>query len=140
MPWDICLIFFLFITYGGADTSTMVFAALPALAVIVSMFLQNRLAKVKGTQSREDKIAIIRFLLSRYPGIIRHNCSEQIIIISTPPTSLYNKEFLILQDGQDIYMNISLYGQGRLKYLFLTIPQYFTCKSVLKDFRRLAKA
>jgi len=136
----LCLTLVVFILYIRSDSLTITLACIPSFLIILSMFLQNRLAKVQRAPSNDYEMAIIPFLLRKYPGIIRHNCSQHIIIITTPPRSFYNKEFLILQDGQDIYMNISLYGQGRLKYLFLTIPQYFTCKSVLKDFRRLAKA
>jgi hypothetical protein len=108
---------------------------LPALLVIVSLFLQNRLAKAKGFQSHEDLSAIICYLLKKYPGIIRHNCSEQIIIITTKPgKSFFSKEFFILLDGEHIYMNISLYSRGHLKYMFLSIPQYITSRTVLKHF------
>lgn len=130
------LALFLFAYYNNSDTFTLTLLALSALLVIVSMWLQNRLVRTKSTRIQDDQTAIFRFLLRKYPGIIRHNCSEQIIIITRPRRSFFNKEFLILQDGEHIYMNISTYSQGNLKYMFLSIPQYFTSRAVLKNFRR----
>ncbi|MDO6430465.1 hypothetical protein Q4E93_07700 [Flavitalea sp. BT771] len=132
----ICLALIAFAYYGGAALLIVVLVSVPALLVIISMFLQNRLATAKSTRTEEDQTAIIRFLLRKYPGIIRHNCGEQIIIITSPRTSTFNKEYLILQDGEHIYMNISLYGRGNLKFVFLSIPQYLTSKAVLKNFRQ----
>jgi hypothetical protein len=121
----------------GSDSLLLALSSLPAFLVIISLFLQNRLVRANGFRTHEDQTAIIRFLLRKYPGIIRHNCSEQIIIITTNPhQSFFNKEFFILQDGENIYMNISLYSRGNLKYMFLSIPQYLTSRSVLKHFRR----
>lgn len=134
------LVFFLALIvltyYDNPDPVTLTLLSIPALLVIVSMMLQNRLARTKSKRIQDDQTAIFRFLLRKYPGIIRHNCSEQIIIITRPRKSIFNKEFLILQDGEHIYMNISLYSQGNLKYMFLAIPQYFTSRAVLKNFRR----
>jgi hypothetical protein len=123
--------------FTGTDPVVLVLLSLPAFFVIISLFLQTRLARAKGFRSHADQTAIIRFLLRKYPGIIRHNCSEQIIIITTNPhQSFFNKEYFILQDGENIYMNISLYSRGNLKYMFLSIPQYITSRSVLRHFRR----
>lgn len=133
----ICLFLVGFAYYMGSDSVMLALSSLPAFLVIISLFLQNRLARANGFRTHEDQAAIIRFLLRKYPGIIRHNCSEQIIIITTNPhQSFFNKEFFILQDGENIYMNISLYSRGNLKYMFLSIPQYLTSRSVLKHFRR----
>jgi len=132
----ICLSLLALAYYEGSEPFLLVLLSLPALLVIISIFLQNRLARAKGFRSHEDQTAIIRFLLRKYPGIIRHNCSEQIIIITRPRKSFFNKEFLILQDGEHIYMNISLHGRGNLTYMFLAIPQYITSRSVLKNFRQ----
>lgn len=125
-----------FALYNKVDTVSLGLLSLPALLVIISMALQNRLVKTKSSHPYEDQTAIIRFLLQKYPGIIRHNCSEQIIIITRPRKSFLNKEFLILQDGEHIYMNISLYSRGDLRYMFLSIPQYITSRVILKNFRR----
>jgi len=133
----ICLFLVGFAYFMGTGTPMLVLSSIPALVVLISLFLQNRLAKANGFRTHEDQTAIIRFLLRKYPGIIRHNCSEQIIIITTNPhQSFFNKEFFILQDGESIYMNISLYSRGNLKYMFFSIPQYLTSRSVLKHFRR----
>ena len=132
----VCLLLVAFTYFTESDPIVLVLVSLPALLIIISLYLQNRLAKAKGFRSQEDQTAIIRYLLRKYPGIIRHNCSEQIIIITRPRKSLFNKEFLILQDGEHIYMNISLYSRGNLKYIFLAIPQYITSRSVLKHFRQ----
>ena len=131
-----CLAFIAFTYYGGATPAIVALVSVPALLVIISLFLQNRLVSAKSTRAEEDQTAIIRFLLHKYPGIIRHNCGEQIIIITSPRTSTFNKEYLILQDGEHIYMNISLYSRGNLKFVFLSIPQYFTSRVVLKNFRQ----
>jgi len=133
----ICLLLVGFAYYMGTDPVMLALLSMPAFLVLISLFLQNRLAMARGFRSHEDQTAIIRYLLRKYPGIIRHNCSEQIIIITTNPhQSFFNKEFFILQDGENIYMNISLYSRGNLKYMFLSIPQYLTSRSVLKHFRR----
>jgi hypothetical protein len=132
----ICLALIAFVYYGGAAPAIVALVSVPALLVIISLFLQNRLASAKSTRAEEDQTAIIRFLLRKYPGIIRHNCGEQIIIITSPRTSTFNKEYLILQDGEHIYMNISLYGRGNLKFVFLSIPQYLTSRAILKNFRQ----
>jgi hypothetical protein len=132
----LCLSLIAFAYYAGSEPFILALISLPALLVIISLFLQNKLARTKGFTSQESQTAIIRYLLKRYPGIIRHNCSEQIIIITRPRNSFFNREFLILQDGDNIYMNISLYSRGNLKYMFLSIPQYLTSKSVLKQFRQ----
>jgi len=140
----ICLALIIFVYYSCADHSIVALASVPALLVVLSLFLQNRLASAKSSRAEEDQTAIIRFLLRKYPGIIRHNCGEQIIIITSPRTSTFNKEYLILQDGEHIYMNISLYTRGNLKFVFLSIPQYLTSRAVLKNFgqtiHRAAKA
>lgn len=132
----LCLSLVGFAYFTGLDPFLLALMAIPALLVIISLFLQTRLARAKGFQSHEDQMAIIRYLLRKYPGIVRHNCSEQIIIITRPRKSFFNKEFLILQDGEHIYMNISLYSRGNLRYMFLSIPQYLTSRTVLKHFRR----
>jgi hypothetical protein len=132
----VCLALIAFVYHGGADPAIVALVSVPALLVIISLFLQNRLASAQSTHAEEDQTAIIRFLLHKYPGIIRHNCGEQIIIITSPRTSTFNKEYLILQDGEHIYMNISLYGRGNLKFVFLSIPQYLTSRAVLKNFRQ----
>jgi len=132
----LCLSLIILALLNHADPLSLAFISFPALLVTVSMLLQNRLAKTKSSRPYEDQTAIIRYLLQKYPGIIRHNCSEQIIIITQPRNSLLNKEFLILQDGDNIYMNISLYSRGNLRYMFLSIPQYITSKVILKNFRR----
>ena len=131
-----CLFWVAFAWSAGSEPVILVLISLPSLLIMISIFLQNRLARAKGFRSQEDQTAIIRYLLRKYPGIIRHNCSEQIIIITRPRKSFFNKEFLILQDGEHIYMNISLYSRGNLKYMFLAIPQYLTSRSVLKHFRQ----
>jgi hypothetical protein len=133
----ICLLLVGFAYFLGMEPGVLALLSVPACLVSISLFLQNRLAMVTGFQSHEDQTAIIRYLLQKYPGVIRHNCSEQIIIITTNPhQSFFNKEFFILQDGENIYMNISLYSRGNLKYMFLSIPQYLASRSVLKHFRR----
>ncbi|HEY4208665.1 MAG TPA: hypothetical protein VGM31_17685 [Puia sp.] len=133
----LCLFLLGFAWIMGLEPAILALLALPALFVIISLFLQTRLAKAKGNQSNDDQTAIIRYLLRKYPGIIRHNCSEQIIIITTKPgQSFFSKEFFILQDGEYIYMNISLFSRGDLKYMFLSIPQFITSRSVLKHFHR----
>jgi len=133
----ICLSFVGFAYYMGTEPVLLALLSIPAFLVIISLFLQTRLARAKGFRSHDDQTAIIRYLLRKYPGIIRHNCSEQIIIITTNPhQSFFNKEFFILQDEDHIYMNISLYSRGNLKYMFLSIPQYLTSRAVLKRFRR----
>ncbi|MBN9384326.1 MAG: hypothetical protein J0H74_26475 [Chitinophagaceae bacterium] len=131
-----CLSLVAFTLYSGPDPVSIALMSLPALLVIISMLLQNKLAKAKSSWPLEDQTAIIRFLLHKYPGVIRHNCSEQIIIITRPRKSLLIKEFLILQDGEHIYMNISLYSKGDLKYMFFSIPQYITSRAILKKYRR----
>jgi len=140
MPGILALLFSLsliiFALYDEPDPVVLALMSLPALLVIISMLLQNRLAKAKSSHPQEDQTAIIRFLLQKYPGIIRHNCSEQIIIITRPRQSFLNKEFLILQDREHIYMNISLYSRGNLKYMFLSIPQYITSRAILRSFHR----
>jgi len=131
----ICLLLMGFAYYLETEPIVLALLSLPAFLVLISLFLQNRLARAKGFRSYEDQTAIIRYLLRKYPGIIRHNCSEQIIIITTNPhQSFFNKEFFILQDDDHIYMNISLYSRGNLKYMFLSIPQYLTSRAVLKRF------
>ncbi len=133
----ICLLLMGFAYYLETEPIVLALLSLPAFLVLISLFLQNRLARAKGFRSYEDQTAIIRYLLRKYPGIIRHNCSEQIIIITTNPhQSFFNKEFFILQDGENIYMNISLYSRGNLKYMFLSIPQYLASRAVLKHFRQ----
>lgn len=122
--------------YIGPDRVTLALISLPAFLVLISMLLQNRLARATSSWSKEDQMAIVRFLLQKYPGIIRHNCSEEIIIITKPRKTFLNKEYLILQDGQHIYLNISLYSRGNLRYMFFSIPQYITSKMILKKFRR----
>ena len=132
----ISLALIVFVYHGGAAPVIVGLVSVPALLVIISLFLQNRLASAKSAHAEENQTAIIRFLLHKYPGIIRHNCGEQIIIITSPRTSTFNKEYLILQGGEHIYMNISLYGRGNLKFVFLSIPQYLTSRAVLKNFRQ----
>jgi hypothetical protein len=132
----ICLLLVAFTLYNELGRLTVVLLSLPALLVTISLLLQNKLAKAKSTWPREDLTAIIRFLLRKYPGIVRHNCSEQIVIITRPRNSFIKKEFLILQDGEHIYLNISLYSRGNLKYMFLSIPQYITSRIILRNFRR----
>jgi hypothetical protein len=133
----ICLLLVGFAYYLGTEPVVLALLSLPTCLVMISLYLQNRLARGKGFQSYEDQTAIIRYLLKKYPGIIRHNSSEQIIIItSNQHQSFFNKEFFILQDGENIYMNISLYSRGNLKYMFLAIPQYLASRSALKHFRR----
>src|SRR5216684_9195097 len=80
----LCLSLLALAYYEGSEPFLLVLLSLPALLVIISIFLQNRLARAKGFRSHEVQTAIIRFLLRKYPGIIRHNCSEQIIIITRP--------------------------------------------------------
>ena len=131
----VCLSLLAFAMYDQAETVLIAVLSLVTLLVIISMFLQNRLVRAKSARSEEDQSAIIRFLLRKYPGIIRHNCSEQIIIITRPSQSVLNKEFLVLQDEEHVYMNISLYNRGRLN-MFLAIPHYFVCRAVLRHFRQ----
>jgi len=125
-----------FAYFNNPDPFTLILLSIPTLLVIISMALQNRLVRTESARIQDDQTAIFRFLLRKYPGIIRHNCSEQIMIITRPRKSLFNKEFLILQDGAHIYINISMYSQGNLKYMFFSIPHYFTSRAVLKNFRR----
>jgi hypothetical protein len=132
----LCLSLVAFTLYNDPDRMILALISLPAILVIISMLLQNKLVRAKSSWPREDLTAIIRFLLHKYPGIVRHNCSEQIIIITRPRKSFLKKEFLILQDGEHIYLNISLYSKGQLRYMFLSIPQYITSRIILKNFRR----
>ncbi|HVW60673.1 MAG TPA: hypothetical protein VHC48_11570 [Puia sp.] len=131
-----CLLLITLALYISSDRITLALMSLPAFLTIISISLQNKLAKTKSSRPQEDQTAIIRFLLHKYPGIIRHNCSGQIIIITRPRRSFLIKEFLILQDGEHIYMNISLYSKGNLRYMFLSIPQYITSRAILKSYRR----
>ena len=131
-----CLSLIALALYINSDRIILALMSLPAFLAIISISLQNKLAKTKSSHPQEDQTAIIRFLLHKYPGIIRHNCSGQIIIITRPRRSLLIREFLILQDGEHIYMNISLYSKGNFKYMFLSIPQYITSRAILKSYRR----
>jgi hypothetical protein len=125
-----------FVYYNDAEPILVGLVSLPALLVLISIYLQGKLASAKSDRSHEDQTAIIRFLLRKYPGIIRHNCSDEVIIISNPQRSMFNREYLILQDGDHIYMNISLYSRRNLKFVFFSIPQYFKSRTILQSFRR----
>jgi hypothetical protein len=132
----LCLAGLIFAWYDDAGVPVLMFIVLLSLLVIISMFLQNKLAWAESSQPQEAQRAIIRSLFYKYPGIIRHNCSEKIIIMTRPRKSFFNKEVLVLHDGQHIYMNISLGGQEQLKYMFMSISHYFICRAILKSSRK----
>jgi hypothetical protein len=115
----------------------IILAFLPVLPIIISMILLNKLVKIEGTEMRKNHHEIIRILLGKFPGILRHNCSEKIIIITSAPKFLsLNKEILVLLKNTHVYLNISLTVLGKIKYVFLSIPNYFKSKYILKNFCR----
>ena len=128
------LALFIYALFHGSGL-VIILAFLPVLPIIISMTLLNKLVKIEGTELRKNHHEIIRILLRKYPGILRHNCSEKIIIITSAPKFLsLNKEILVLLKNTHVYLNISFTVLGKVKYVFLSIPNYFKSKYVLKKF------
>ena len=129
----------LFFTGAVIDGSRLLIAAatLPLLLFAVSMALINKLVKIEGTELRKNQTEIFKTLLIAYPGIQRHNCSPQVIIITSERRALtLDKEIIILLEDRNVYMHISIFGWGNIKYLLFAIPNYLKSKSVLKNFYR----
>ena len=137
----VTLSLFFFIYYNG-PARAIPFASIPVLLVIVSMFLHNRLARVNRKNGVSDRNEIIRHLLRKHPGIIRHNSSEQVIIITdTSRLLIFKKTYLILQDESNVYMHLSLTARGKLKYILFPIPLYFMSRAILYSFsKRMVRA
>lgn len=121
--------------YFGDNQLAILLATLPVLLILISMILINKLVKVEGTELRRNQSEIVRLLLSRYPGIQRHNCSERMLVITKGPrTSVFDKEILILLEDTHVYLNISMLGGGQWKYVFFSIPNYLRSRAVLRNF------
>lgn len=132
----ISLLFLLYFYFNGNHLAILL-ASIPVLLTIISMTLVNKLAKVEGIELRKNQTVIVRLLLSRYPGIQRHNCSERMLVITKGPrTSIFDKEILILLEGTHVYLNISMLGGDQWKYVFFSIPNYLGSKAVLRNFNQ----
>ena len=132
----------LFFTSAVMQGSRLLIAAatLPLALFAVSMALINKLVKVEGTELRKNQTEIFALLLRVYPGIQRHNCSPQVIIITKERRQLSpDKEIIILLEDRHVYMNISMFGRGNIKYLLFAIPNYFKSRSVLRHFYKRKK-
>jgi len=132
----VSLAIFIYVYFTGSQIAILL-AALPVLLVLISMTLINKLVKVEGTELRRNQSEIVRLLLSRYPGIQRHNCSERMLVITKGPrTSIFDKEILILLEDTHVYLNISMLGGGQWKYVFFSIPNYLRSRAVLRNFHQ----
>ncbi len=112
-------------------------SSLLILFVLVSLYLSNRLAKTKGLDLRQNQSGIVRLVLRKHPGVVRHNSSAEVIIITSARESIFlNKKIIILQQDTHVYMNITQFGRDQLTYVLLGIPNYLRCRAVLKEFNR----
>jgi hypothetical protein len=130
----VCLLLFMYMLFIGSLAGIFL-TSLLLLLVIVSMILMNKLVKAEGTGLRKDKTEIIGLLLMRFPGILRHNCSDKFIYITNQRRAFTpDKEIVIFLEDKYVYMNMSMAIYGNVKYVFLAIPYYIKSKLVLRSF------
>jgi hypothetical protein len=100
--------------------------------------LLGKLVKIQGVDPATNKARIVGLIRAKYPKMDVASGEWLITAQSELKYFAFDRRFIILLDGNDLYLNAYTLGRGDLKYFFLAIPNHLSCRALAREFRLMA--